>query len=174
MARSNAQQPGSPVCVVIAGPNGAGKTTFARQFLAGPSGVTHFVNADLIASGLSPFKPELAALRAGRMLLSELDRLAKMRESFAFESTLSGVTCVTRLRRSKPRDTNSRSSTYGLGHRSWLCAELLRECARVATMFRVRTWCADSSVARVTLKRSSASRQMRGRCTIILVPVRNS
>jgi predicted ABC-type ATPase len=49
-------------CIVIAGPNGAGKTTFAREFLPRGAGVVHFVNADLIAAGLSPFRPELVAL----------------------------------------------------------------------------------------------------------------
>ena len=80
-----------PRCIVIAGPNGAGKTTFARQFLPRDVGVVHFVNADLIASGLSPLKPELAALRAGLLVISELDRLASARESFSFGSTLSGL-----------------------------------------------------------------------------------
>lgn len=55
----------SPRCIVIAGPNGAGKTTFAREFLPREAGVIHFVNADLIASGLSPLKPELAARQRG-------------------------------------------------------------------------------------------------------------
>lgn len=68
-----------PQCIVIAGPNGAGKTTFAREFLPREAGVIHFVNADLIASGLSPLRPELAARRAGRLVLSELDRLVKAR-----------------------------------------------------------------------------------------------
>jgi predicted ABC-type ATPase len=58
----------------------------------------HFVNADLIAAGLSPLKPELAALAAGRLLLSELDRLAAARADFAFESTLSGLTYATKLK----------------------------------------------------------------------------
>ena len=52
----------APRCIIIAGPNGAGKTTFAREFLPKEAGVVHFVNADLIASGLSPLQPELAAL----------------------------------------------------------------------------------------------------------------
>jgi predicted ABC-type ATPase len=88
-------------CIVIAGPNGAGKTTFAREFLPKDAGIVHFVNADLIAGGLSPLKPELAALAAGRLVLKELDRLAKAKESFSFESTLSGLTYVSRLKRWK-------------------------------------------------------------------------
>ena len=91
----------SPRCIIIAGPNGAGKTTFAREFLIKEAGVIHFVNPDLIASGLSPLRPELAALAAGRLFLRELDRLAKSRKKFAFESTLSGVTYLGRLKRWK-------------------------------------------------------------------------
>jgi predicted ABC-type ATPase len=76
---------------VIAGPNGAGKTTFAREFLPTDAGVVDFVNADLIASGLSPLRPELAARTGARILLAELDRLASAKLDFAFESTLSGL-----------------------------------------------------------------------------------
>src|SRR5688572_11297519 len=80
-----------PKCVVIAGPNGSGKTTFAREFLA-DNGVIHFVNADLIAAGLSPLRPELATLRAARIFIVEINSLASKRVDFAFESTLSGRT----------------------------------------------------------------------------------
>ena len=90
-----------PLCIIIAGPNGAGKTTFAREFLPKDAAIVHFVNADLIAGGLSPLRPELANLAAGRLFLQELDRLAKMRVSFAFESTLSGLSYVNRLKRWK-------------------------------------------------------------------------
>jgi len=90
-----------PRCIIIAGPNGAGKTTFAREYLPKDAGVIHFVNADLLAAGLSPLKPELAALNSGRLFLAELDRLAKTQKDFAFESTLSGLTYIPRLKRWK-------------------------------------------------------------------------
>ena len=90
-----------PRCIIIAGPNGAGKTTFAREYLPREGAVIRFVNADLIASGLSPLRPELAALAAGRLFLAELDRLAAAREDFAFETSLSGLTYVTKLKRWK-------------------------------------------------------------------------
>ncbi|MGB8354231.1 MAG: AAA family ATPase [Chthoniobacteraceae bacterium] len=80
------------------GPNGAGKTTFARRYLPGYASIIHFVNADLIASGLSPLKPELVTLAAGRLFLAELDRLAKARVDFAFETTLSGLVYRERLK----------------------------------------------------------------------------
>jgi predicted ABC-type ATPase len=91
----------APRCIIIAGPNGAGKTTFAREFLPKDAGVVHFVNADLLAAGLSPLKPQLATLNAGRLFLGELDRLAKSRSDFAFESTLSGLTYLSRIKRWK-------------------------------------------------------------------------
>ena len=89
-----------PRCLIIAGPNGAGKTTFARTFLPREN-VRRFINADLLAAGLSPLDPAAVQLAAGRLFLSELDRLAAAEEDFAFESTLSGLTYLTRLRRWK-------------------------------------------------------------------------
>ena len=98
-----------PRCIIIAGPNGAGKTTFAREFLPKDAGVLHFVNADLIAAGLSPLKPDLAARAAGRIMLSELDRLSKAGEDFAFETTLSGKTYWSGSRGGRSRAIASRS-----------------------------------------------------------------
>jgi predicted ABC-type ATPase len=92
--------PAQPRCIVIAGPNGAGKTTFALQFLKDEE-IVRFVNADLIASGISPIDPTLAAINAGRLFLAELDRLAAARETFAFETTMSGRTHLSRLQRWK-------------------------------------------------------------------------
>lgn len=76
--------------IIIAGPNGAGKTTFARQYLPNEGACPAFLNADLIAAGLSPFDPAVAAVRAGRLMLREIDEHVRRRESFAFETTLSG------------------------------------------------------------------------------------
>ena len=77
--------------LIIAGPNGAGKTTFAREFLPGEAQCPDFINADLIAAGLSPFNPEAAALRAGRLMLEEMASRITHGRSFAFETTLSGM-----------------------------------------------------------------------------------
>jgi predicted ABC-type ATPase len=76
--------------LIIAGPNGAGKTTFAREFLPREGKCPNFVNADLIAAGLSPFNPEAAAVQAGRLMLQEIRRHVAARNTFAFETTLSG------------------------------------------------------------------------------------
>lgn len=88
---------------IIAGPNGAGKTTFAREFLPNYAGCKNFISADLIAQGVSPFSPSSAAFRAGRLMLAEIQRYASRGESFGFETTLSGRSYVTLLRRLKKR-----------------------------------------------------------------------
>ena len=74
------------------------RTTFARRYLPEDAGMVHFVNADLIAGGLSPLEPPLAAIAAARMVLREIDRLAAQRVDFAFETTLSGLNYARRLR----------------------------------------------------------------------------
>ena len=79
-----------PDLFIIAGPNGAGKTTYARRFLNEELRIGEFVNADLIAAGLSPFAPDKAAFEAGRLMLKRLRDLAARREDFSFETTLSG------------------------------------------------------------------------------------
>lgn len=79
-----------PKIVIIAGPNGAGKTTFARAFLPQEAQCPRFINADLIAAGLSPFAPEAESIKAGRLMLQEIAGCAARGENFAFETTLSG------------------------------------------------------------------------------------
>lgn len=79
-----------PKILIIAGPNGAGKTTFAREFLPHEADCPDFINADLIAAGLSPFRPETVAFRAGRLMLEQIREKVQQRKSFAFETTLSG------------------------------------------------------------------------------------
>lgn len=77
-----------PSLVILAGPNGAGKSTVAPALLRGALAVNVFVNADVIASGLSAFNPEGAAIAAGRVMVARLRELAAQRASFAFETTL--------------------------------------------------------------------------------------
>jgi predicted ABC-type ATPase len=79
-----------PKAYIIAGPNGAGKTTFARKFLPSYAQCRNFINADLIAQGMSPFAPEAAAFRAGRLVLDEIDEQVRRKADFGFETTLSG------------------------------------------------------------------------------------
>ena len=86
-----------PTVYVIAEPNGAGKTTFANEFLPDFVHCREFLNADLIAAGLSPFAPETQNLRAGRLLLTRIKELTASKENFGFETTLSGRGYVRQL-----------------------------------------------------------------------------
>jgi predicted ABC-type ATPase len=79
----------TPTCWIIAGPNGAGKTTFALTYLP-QMGCRHFVNADLIAAGLSPLAPAMQQAAAGRLLLREVRSHIAQGHSFAVETTLAG------------------------------------------------------------------------------------
>jgi predicted ABC-type ATPase len=92
-----------PSVYIIAGPNGAGKTTFAREFLPNYADCRNFVNADLIAQGVSPFSPEAAAFRAGRLMLEEINLLMRRGVDFGFETTLSGRSHLNLIRRLKQR-----------------------------------------------------------------------
>ncbi len=84
--------------IIIAGANGSGKTTFAREYLPAEAGCLAFVNADLIAAGLSPFQPAAAAIRAARLMLEEIKTHARKGRNFAFETTLSGRGYVRMIR----------------------------------------------------------------------------
>jgi predicted ABC-type ATPase len=79
-----------PNCYIIAGSNGAGKTTFATRFLPGYAKCINFINPDLIARGLSPFDPDRALIRAGRLVSERIREMRDARADFAFETTLSG------------------------------------------------------------------------------------
>jgi predicted ABC-type ATPase len=90
-----------PTCWIIAGPNGAGKTTFALEYLPQVAKCSRFINADLIAAGLSPLAPERELLAASRLFLAEIEACIMQREDFAFETTLAGrgyLKLVRRLR----------------------------------------------------------------------------
>jgi predicted ABC-type ATPase len=76
--------------LILAGPNGSGKTTFAREFLPAEGNCPTFINADLIAEGLSPFRPESMAIEASRLMLDHVRQMVANREDFAVETTLAG------------------------------------------------------------------------------------
>lgn len=93
-----------PHLIVIAGPNGAGKSTTAPSLLKGALEVTEFVNADLIAQGLSGFQPEGAVFHAGRIMLERIYYLAKKHEDFAFETTLASRTFAPWIAKLRKKD----------------------------------------------------------------------
>jgi len=76
--------------LIIAEPNGAGKTTFATEFLPREAECPNFINADLIAAGISPFRPEASSIQAAKMMLEMMKKYVEKGESFSFEMTLSG------------------------------------------------------------------------------------
>src|SRR6266545_4932104 len=88
-----------PHVVLLGGPNGAGKSTAAPSLLKGTLRVEEFVNADIIAQGISGFKPDGAALQAGRVMMMRLKALAEKRVDFAFETTLASRTFAPWIRR---------------------------------------------------------------------------
>ncbi|MBI4768701.1 MAG: zeta toxin family protein [Deltaproteobacteria bacterium] len=90
-----------PNLYIIAGPNGSGKTTFVKRFLPFYVDCLNFVNADLIASGLAPFSPEIAAVKAGKLMLEEIEKYRNQRVDFAFETTLAGRSHLKLLREMK-------------------------------------------------------------------------
>lgn len=79
----------NPILYIIAGPNGAGKTTASMSILPILLECEEFVNADEIAKGLSPFKPEDMAIKAGKLMLERINSLLNQKITFAIETTLS-------------------------------------------------------------------------------------
>jgi hypothetical protein len=117
-----------PTVVIIAGPNGAGKSTAAPAILRDFAEMSAFVNADVIAQGLSAFDPESEAIEAGRIMLRRMHEFAAQRQDFAFETTLASRTFATWLERAK-RDQDYRVFLYYVWVRS--ADEAVR---------RVRSW----------------------------------
>ena len=76
------------IIYIISGCNGVGKTTASMTILPEFLDCQEFVNADMIASGLSPFQPEKVAFEAGRIMLERIDFLMQTNQSFAIETTL--------------------------------------------------------------------------------------
>ena len=79
-----------PRVIILAGPNGAGKTTLAQEYLPNEADCPIYINADLIAAGLAPFSPESAAIKAGKLMLAEMNSNFLATNNFAIETTLSG------------------------------------------------------------------------------------
>lgn len=89
---------------IIAGCNGAGKTTASYTILPEILDCKEFVNADEIAKGLSPFRPEKAGIEAGRLMLKRIKILLESGENFAFETTLSTRSYVNFIEKAKEQN----------------------------------------------------------------------
>ena len=113
--------------LLIAGPNGAGKTTFAREFLPREGHCPTFINADLIAAGLSPFDPARATVQAARLMVGAIADSVARRQDFCIETTLAGRNYLRQM-------TTWKAAGYGVG------------------MFFLRLPSADLAVQRVRLR----------------------
>lgn len=87
-----------PNLYIIAGCNGAGKTTASYTILPEMLNCKEFVNADSIAAGLSPFKPESVALEAGRIMLNRIHQLIEEKADFGFETTLAAKSYISLIK----------------------------------------------------------------------------
>ena len=136
-----------PSVVILAGPNGAGKSTAAPELLQGELSVNEFVNADVIARGLSAFDPDRAAIAAGRVMLARLDELAHQRESFAFETTLASRSFAPWYEICAAPDTRFISSSFGCRLRTWPSSALPTGFVRAVTTSRPRPFGGDTAAA---------------------------
>jgi predicted ABC-type ATPase len=108
-----------PSVIVLAGSNGAGKTTASGGIIQETLGVAEFVNADVIAKGLSGFAPESAALQAGRVMLERLSELAEGWTSFAFETTLASRSFAPWIKKLKEDDYCFHLFFFGCHRLTW-------------------------------------------------------
>ncbi|SMM98598.1 hypothetical protein SPONL_2255 [uncultured Candidatus Thioglobus sp.] len=76
----------NPTFTIIAGVNGSGKTTFALDYFK--NSAVAFINADLIATGLSPNNPDISQFSAGKLMLAEIKKNILNKANFAVETTL--------------------------------------------------------------------------------------
>lgn len=92
-----------PNLYVIGGANGSGKTTVSLSLLPTLLGVFEYVNADAIATGLSPLNPEAMAMQSGRLMVKRIKALAGANADFAFETTLAAKSFIPFLRECKKK-----------------------------------------------------------------------
>src|SRR3990167_2542789 len=145
-----------PHLIVIAGPNGAGKSTTAPSLLKGTLKVTEFVNADLIAQGLSGFQPEGAVFHAVRVMLERIHYLAKKGVDFAFETTLASRTFAPWINDLRKTGYDFHLVFLWLPMRILLLPALLSESAWAGTMCRRKPSGGDTILAFATFSDSIA------------------
>ncbi len=79
-----------PTISIIAGPNGSGKSTVA-EILLQQGKIENFINADILAKGLNSLNPDRVSVEAGRLMLNVINECLDNKDSFSFETTLSGL-----------------------------------------------------------------------------------
>jgi predicted ABC-type ATPase len=136
---------GQPQVLVLAGPNGAGKTTFAREYLTHEADCPVFIDA-VIAAGLSPFAPERAAVRAGRLMLELMRDAERRSESFAFETTLAARNYARTIPRWRAASYRVSLHSYHCLRRRLRLPELQNVCGRAGMEFRRKPSGAGSSL----------------------------
>jgi predicted ABC-type ATPase len=90
-----------PNLYIIAGCNGAGKTTASNTILPLALDCREFINADSIASGLSPFDSEKYAFEAGRLMIKRIDQMITEKVDFAIETTLSSKSYLLKIEKAR-------------------------------------------------------------------------
>ncbi len=89
----------NPTCTIIAGVNGSGKTTFALDYFKNTDNI--FINADLIATGLSPNNPDVSQFLAGRLMIQNIKKQITNKNNFSIETTLASKNYLKLIRNLK-------------------------------------------------------------------------
>ena len=140
---------------IIAGPNGAGKTTFARSFLPAEAQCQTFINADLIAAGLSPFAPEVAAIKAGKIMIKEIMAHSECGVSFAFETTFAGIGYRKHIRRWRFQGYHISLFFLALPNVEIAITRVAERVKQGGTIFRSRSYGVDLFLVCAILKKST-------------------
>ncbi len=111
--------------IIVGGPNGSGKTTLARELLDEQK-IT-YISADDIAYELAPKNPESVRVKAGKEFFLRLENAISSGENILIESTLSGKSLYSLVKRYKEENGYSLILIFVYLANYEICAE------RVAT-----------------------------------------
>lgn len=91
----------SKTVYIVGGSNGSGKTTFAKEFVKISN--IDFLNADEIEKEFNPADKNGGKIRAGRVFYYKLYELMNLDKDFVIESTLSGRSLASIIKRIKSK-----------------------------------------------------------------------
>lgn len=83
--------------IVVGGPNGSGKTTLAKELIADQN--IAYISADDIAYEFAPSNPESVRVKAGKEFFKRLDAAISKEDNVLIESTLSGKSLSSLIRK---------------------------------------------------------------------------